>query len=787
MVKAAVAVVVTLLAGMSAVSTDQHGMPVTIADKVPPRVEPFRLGDVRLLEGPFRDAMIRDQDYLMSLDPNRLLHTFRLNAGLPSSAEPLGGWEAPDVELRGHTMGHYLSALAQMHAATGDARFKARADGLIAELAKVQDAAAKKFNPGYLSAFPEELFDRVDARQRVWAPYYTIHKIMAGLLDVYQLCGNEQALAVLRKQADWVKFRVDRLTDEQQQRALETEFGGMNEVIANLYAVTGEADYLRVAKKFDHGAIFDPLARGEDPLNRKHANTQIPKIIGAAREYELTGDERYRTIAAFFWDRVVHNRSYVIGGNSDGEAFFPPEEFSRHLGTSSAETCNTYNMLKLTRHLFSWDPSAQTMDYYERALFNHILPSQDPRTGGVLYYCPLRPGAFKTFSTPNDSFWCCVGTGMENHGKYNDTIYFHDDRSVYVNLFIPSELTWRDKGMTIRQETQFPANDSVRLTITAARPTRLTVRVRYPSWARHMSIRVNGQPYSVTQQPGSYAAIEREWKSGDQVLIWLPMALYTETMPDNPEMVAVMYGPLVLAADLGTAGLDKTRRYGPSAPTMREVPDLEVPAFVADSLAQVRMKIQPVPDKPLTFRTVGLARPSDVTLVPFNTIFEPRYNVYWNVYSPEEWTKRKSDLAAAAERRKEIEKRSIDTVDVNSDASEKAHAYAGERVQDGEMAGRRYRETGSGWLSYMLKIDPARPVTIVVFYRGGEGARRAFDVLVDGEQIASETLEYHPTEILDREYKVPERLTAGKASITVRFRPQANARTGGVFEVRTIQ
>lgn len=786
-IRTVAAVAATLVVSAGALTIDRHGMPVKVADKVPALAVPFKLTDVRLLDGPFREAMRRDEESLLSLEPDRLLHTFRINAGLPSSAQPLGGWEAPDVELRGHTLGHYLSAVAQMYATTGESKYKGRADAIVAELSKIQEAAAKKYHPGYLSAFPEELFDRVDARQRVWAPYYTIHKIMAGLLDVYQLCDNRQALEVLEKQADWVKFRVDRLTEEQQQRALQTEFGGMNEVLANLYAVSGNQEYLRIAKKFDHKLIFEPLARGEDPLNRLHANTQIPKIIGAAREYELTGDEQYRRIADFFWDRVVHYRSYVIGGNSDDESFFPPEEFSRHLGTSSAETCNTYNMLKLTRHLFSWTPAAGKMDYYERALFNHILPSQDPETGGVLYYCPLRPGAFKTFSTPTDSFWCCVGTGMENHGKYNDTIYFHDDQALYVNLFIPSELTWSDKGIKVRQETRFPREDTARLTFTADKPSRVTLKVRYPAWAQGFTLTVNGRPETVSAKAGSYASIDRAWKTGDVVQIELPMALHTESMPGNPKMLAVLYGPVVLAADLGTAGLDKTRRYGPSMPAMKDVPPIEVPGFVAADPKQVIAKIKPVAGQPLTFTTVGLAQPSEVMLVPFNTIFQPRYNVYWNLYTPAEWETHKTELAAAAARRKDIERRTTDGVDVSSDASEKAHAYAGDKVEEGEMAGRRYRDTGDGWLSYRLQIDPARPVTILATFRGSEGRRRAFDVLVDGEQIATETLEYHPTEMLDREYTVPERLTSGKRSITVKFQPLANARTGGVFELRTIQ
>jgi uncharacterized protein len=336
---------VTLLTGVSTDFLAQQNPNIRVQAKIPMKAYPFNLPDVRLLNGPFRDAMLRDQQYLLSVDADRLLHNFRVNAGLPSSAKPLGGWEAPDVELRGHSLGHYLSACALMYSSTGDERFKTKAEAIVAELAKVQQAMPLRgFHEGYLSAFPEEFFDRVDVAQRVWAPYYTLHKIMAGLLDVYAHCNDQQALDVLVKLTDWVKFRVDRLSEDQQQRALETEFGGMNEVLANLYAVTGNPEHLRVARKFDHRAVFDPLARGVDSLNGLHANTQIPKAIGAAREYELTGEDRYHDIASFFWQRVAHYRSYVIGGHSDDEHFFSIEQFSKHLGAASTETCNTYNM-----------------------------------------------------------------------------------------------------------------------------------------------------------------------------------------------------------------------------------------------------------------------------------------------------------------------------------------------------------------------------------------------------------------------------------------------------------
>jgi len=766
----------------------QENSRIKVQSKVPIKAFPFDLQDVRLLDGPFLDAMLRDQKYLLSVDSDRLLHMFRVTAGLPSSAKPLGGWEAPDVELRGHSLGHFLSACALMYSSTGDKRFKTKADAIVAELVKIQQAMPSRgFHPGYLSAFPEEFFDRVDARRRIWAPYYTIHKIMAGLLDMYLLCGNRQAFDVVLKKAEWVKFRVDRLSDEQQQAALETEFGGMNEVLANLYAVTGDPDHILLAKKFDHRAVFDPLARGEDSLNGLHANTQIPKAIGAARQYELTGEKRYHDIASFFWQRVAKHRSYVIGGHSDGEHFFPVENFSKYLGASTTETCNTYNMLKLTRHLFAWAPSAETMDFYERGLYNHILASQDPATGMMCYYVPLRPGAFKTFSTPEESFWCCVGTGMENHAKYPDTIYLHDAQSLYVNLFVASELTWKEKGMVVRQETRFPEQDATRLVLKLQKPVRLALRVRYPSWAQSgMTLATNGKRQHVNARPGSYVSVEREWHDGDAVDVRLPMTLRLEAMPDDPKMFALLYGPIVLAGDLGKEGMEDAKRYGPSAPQFGRVRPIEVPAFVCD-LKEVLTSVKPAPGAPLKFQTHGIGRPRDVSLFPLYRVFEPRYTVYWKVYSPAEWEKRNADLTSAEARRKEIERRTVDAVNISEPQSERDHNLQGEGTNEGFFEGRKWRAASRGGFSYELKVVPDKPVTLVCTYRGSEGRTRVFDVLVDGDKVATQTLEIHPTELFDFEYALAETLTRGKQRITVKFQAHPDAIAGSVFDVRTVQ
>ena len=599
-----------------------------ISPAVALKAEPFPLEDVRLLDGPFRDAMLRDKAYLLSLDADRLLHNFRVTAGLPSSAEPLGGWEGTNCELRGHCVGHYLSACALMYASTGDAELKKRTDYLVAELAKCQEAMpGQGFNKGFLSAYPESLFDRVDRAQRVWAPYYTLHKIMAGLLDAHLCCGNSQALDVLTRMADWLKLRVDRLSTAQMQRALGNEHGGMNEVLANLYAVTSNPDHLKLAQAFNHEAVFAPLAAGEDNLNGLHANTQIPKITGAARQYELTGDKRFHDIAEFFWQRVALNRSYVIGGDSDREHFFPTNDFSKHLSPETAETCNTYNMLKLTRHLSEWEPSAKLMDFYERGLYNQILASQDPDSGMMTYFVPLQAGRFKTYSTPLHSFWCCVGTGMENHAKYGDTIYFHGADALYVNLFIPSELHWTEKGVSVRQETKFPEEDTTTLTFDCASPAKFALHIRRPAWAGAMSVRVNGRKQKVASGPGSYLTIERAWRKQDKVEVRLPMRLHLETLPGDASHIAFLCGPVALAGRLGVEGLPPNGQEAPDQLDFAKLPAPEAPALPCKpdrALAQAKA----VKGKPLTFQ-LKTAEGRDILLVPFYQLHHERYAVYW--------------------------------------------------------------------------------------------------------------------------------------------------------------
>ncbi len=615
-------------------------IPIEAAPPVEPvsRLRNFDLAQVRLLPGPFLDAQSRDLQYLLSLDPERLLVMFWSTAGLGSSkgfGPTYGGWESPTSEVRGHIMGHYLSACALMYAATGDPRLKERTDHVVAELARCQQALAENgYHEGYLSAFPEYFFDRVDAQKEVWAPWYTMHKIMAGLLEVHVHTGNHQALEVLNRLAHWVGFRVDRLSPEQMQSSLRTEHGGMVEVLANLYAATGDTDDLRLAEAFNHHALIDPLARGADRLDLLHANTQIPKITGVAREYELTGRTEYRDIANYFWREVALKRSYALGGDSDDEHFFNVGEFVQHLTAVTAETCNTYNMLKLTEHVFAWKPSSQVMDFYERGLYNQILGSQDPETGMVTYFVPMESGRFKTYSTPDNSFWCCVGTGMENHAKYGEEIYVHDEKALYVNLFIPSELKWDERQFTLRQVTRFPEEPRSRLEVHTAHPQELTLLIRQPAWcAGPVGVSVNRQPVTAQLDPEGYLRLDRTWVDGDAVDISLPMALRTEALPGNPGTVAIFFGPVLLAAELGSADLPGGREEAVDQKDFVKLPLPDVPRLDGDP-ASILASLRPSYGGSLVFRTAGIGRPHDLTFIPFYRLHHERYAVYWQTGAP---------------------------------------------------------------------------------------------------------------------------------------------------------
>lgn len=619
-------------------------------------VRAFRPGQVSLLAGPFKEAQRRDVEYLLSLDPDRLLHNFRRFAGLKPKGPRYGGWES--TELAGHTLGHYLTALSLYYASSENERILDRINYIVDELARVQATQGD----GYASSIPggRELFREIEqgdiweaenfSLNGIWAPWYTIHKQFAGLLHAYWHADNEQALEVAQEYADWVYDTTENLTPSEWEHMLQTEYGGISESMADLYAITGNERYLELSNNFHDQAVLGPLADQEPILEGLHANTQVPKIISAARRYQLTGADSLETLATYFWDRVVNHHTFSPGGTGVHEYWQAPDSLAEHLIAATMETDVTYNMLRLTRYLFTLDPQARYMDYYERGLYNHILSSQEPRRGMMTYLHSLKPGHFLTYSTPEESFWCCVGTGMENHVKYNDTIYFRGrDGSLYVNLFIPSTLEWDERGLEVRQETRFPASNVTRLTVSTQAPVDMPLRIRRPSWATgEMTLHVNGEPVDVSGQPGSYLTIERRWTDGDVLEIQLPMELRTEAMPDDPTLATIFYGPIVLGGALGTDGMPEGGAFAASRMEYLEEPAPPVPVLVADP-SNVGDWVERVDDQPLTFRTDDVGRPEDVTLRPFYQLHHQRFNIYWDHLTEKEWNQQKDEILSEFE------------------------------------------------------------------------------------------------------------------------------------------
>lgn len=522
-------------------------------------VQCFDLEDVRLLPSRFRENMLRDSAWMMSIPADRLLHSFYNNSGVWGGKEggymtvkKLGGWESLDCELRGHTTGHILSALALMYGATGDEVFKVKSDSIVSGLAKVQKALGN----GYLSAFPEELINRNIRGEAVWAPWYTLHKILSGLIDQYLYTGNETALATARGMGDWAADKLAGIDEATRARMLRNEFGGINEAFYNLYALTGDEKYKSLATFFYHNEVIDPLKANDGDFGTKHTNTFIPKVLGEIRNYELTGSVPSREAAQFFWDEMIGKHVYASGSLSDKEHFFPLDKYAEHITGYTGETCCTYNMLKLGRHLFCISPESKIFDYYERALYNHILAQQDPENGMVVYFLPLATGTHKVYSTPENSFWCCVGSGFENHAKYAESIYFKssDSEALYVNLFIPSSLRWEEKGVHLVQENNFPAEPSTTLTLTETSKAPLAIKLRYPHWAEAVSVKINGKKQMEIKGTDGYLTLQRKWKKGDRIEVSFDTDIRIEQSPaDN--LVNLFYGPVLLAGRLGTEGM----------------------------------------------------------------------------------------------------------------------------------------------------------------------------------------------------------------------------------------
>ncbi|MEG3172374.1 glycoside hydrolase family 127 protein [Sphingomonas sp. ZB1N12] len=598
------------------------------------RLRAFDLADVTLGEGPFLHAQRKTEAYLLALQPDRMLHNFRVNAGLAAKAPVYGGWESDplwaDINCHGHTLGHYLSACALAYRSTGDRRFKARIDHIARELAACQTASGS----GLVCAFPDGpalVAAHLRGEKITGVPWYTLHKVYAGLRDATLLADSDTSRAVLLRLADWAVVASRPLSDAQFETMLDTEHGGMNEVFADLYTMTGTADYRTMAERFSHKAILAPLAKSRDHLDGLHANTQVPKIIGFQRVWEVTGKPEYRDASEFFWKTVALTRSFATGGHGDNEHFFPVADFAEHvLSPKGSETCCQHNMLKLTRALFLHDPQAGYADYYERTLYNGILASQDPDSGMATYFQGARPGYMKLYHTPENSFWCCTGTGMENHVKYRDSIYFHDDRALYVNLFVPSAVRWKDKDAVLTQVTAFPDAATTTMRWTLKRPTDLTLKLRHPGWSRSAVVLVNGVEAMRSTNPGRYLELARGWRDGDTVELRLDMRAGVERSPAAPDIVAFTYGPLVMAGSFGREGLApgsdiivNERKYGEYNAAPFTPPTL---AGDPETIAQDMRK----GDRPLEF-TILAADRQPVRMVPYFRVAHERYATYWPI------------------------------------------------------------------------------------------------------------------------------------------------------------
>ncbi len=743
--------------------------------------KPLPLAAVRLRPSDYATAVEVNRLYLHRLSPDRLLHNFRKYAGLPPKAEIYGGWESDTIA--GHTLGHYLTALVQTWEQTGDGEMRRRADYIVTELAEAQ----AKRGTGYVGALGrkrkdgtivdgEEIFPEIMKGQiksggfdlnGAWSPLYTVHKLFAGLLDVHAGWGNAQAMTVLVGLAGYFERVFAALDDAQTQEVLGCEYGGLNESYAELYARSGDRRWLAMARKLYDRRVLDPLAAREDKLANFHANTQVPKLIGLARLYELTGEEKDRTAATFFWDRVTGHHSYVIGGNADREYFTAPDTIAQHITEQTCEHCNTYNMLKLTRHLYGWQPDGALFDYYERAHLNHVMSAQDPSTGGFTYMTPLMTGAPREYSTvKDDAFWCCVGSGMESHAKHGESIFWEDDAGgLIVNLYIPADADWARRKAKLTLDTRYPFEPESRLTFTRVKAGRFPVALRVPGWAAGKAVvTVNGSATTPMFERG-YAIIDRRWIAGDTVAITLPLDLRIEEASGDADTIAILRGPMVMAADLGPADV----KWDKADPALvgSDLLAAFTPAAVAGRYA-----------------TRGIGRPGDLEFAPFYKQYQRHSATYFKRFSDAAWVRKEAAFTAEQARLKDIAARSVDTMFLGEMQPERDHGLTSEISYPVAYRGRNGRDARSGgYFEFGMKTKPG-PLVLQATYWGDERSR-TFDILVDNVKVATQTLNAdRPGQFFDVDYPLPEALTRGKQQVKVKFLPHDRSSAGPVFGVR---
>ncbi len=788
------------------------------------RARPVPSSRVRVLGGPLKRAQDLTAKYLLELEPDRMLAYYRVRAGLPQKAEPYSGWDGGGRNLTGHIAGHYLSAVSLMYLATADARYKERADYVVRELKAVQD----KHSDGYLSALEggREAFAELskgDIRSAafdlngLWSPWYTLHKTFAGLRDAHRHTGNRTALAVETKFAAWAEGVLAPLDDAQVAKMLNTEHGGMNEVLVDLYADTGDRRWLDLSYRFEHHELTDALKRHQDNLNGKHGNCQIPKLIGSAARYAYVGDAGDLIAASFFWDRVTQHHSYATGGHGLAEYFGPPDVLGARVDGRACESCNTYNMLKLTRRLFSFRPDAFYADFQERAIFNHALASIDPESGRTSYMVPVGRGVQQEYQDMLRSFTCCVGTGMENHGLYGDGLYYESADTLWVNLFVPSTAEFTLGGVRLAMDTPFPdgGNATIRLTLPA--PRTFTLAIRRPSWAGdEFGVRVNGAPVDQLRiatlragaaggrdvpidrpviQPSTYVELRRTWKSGDTVEITFRKQLRLEATPDNKSVTAIMWGPLALAGDHGPR-VEGRGRTADGAATVPPPPP-PVPVLVAAG-RPLSEWLAPAESRDGDFRTTAIARvpgepgaPTNVALTPFYRTHGRRYSIYFDVITPAELEARDTQVAAERERIRRLEAATLGFVQPGNTDQERELGYRSDPAdRPVQRAAGRSGRAGAGWFSFDLPVDGSSEIAVVVTYLNDLGLPPAtgnFNVLVDGTSIARFEPNAAAVGFYDARYTVPADLVRGKVKVTIRFEAAPNGRIAPVFGVRTIR
>ena len=761
----------------------------------------FPLGDVKLLDGPLQRARDLNIRTLLQYDCDRLLAPYRIQAGLEPRKKAYPNWDGLD----GHVGGHYLAAMA-MNAATGNEECRRRMEYMLAELQECADANVKNhpdWGKGYVGGMPDSeniwsKFKKGDfsVYSRAWAPFYNLHKMYAGLRDAWLYCGNEQAKNLFLGFCDWAIDLTAGLTDAQMEQMMGNEHGGMNEVLADAYAITLDQKYLTVARRFSHRMLLDPMSQRVDRLDNLHANTQVPKAVGFARIAELGGDETFNDAAEFFWDVVTGERSLAFGGNSRREHFPSKEACTDFINDiDGPESCNTFNMLRLTEHLHRRNPDARYADYYELALFNHILSTQHPEHGGYVYFTPARPRHYRNYSAPNEAMWCCVGTGMENHGKYGQFIYTHKGNALFVNLFVSSELNWREKGVTLRQETGFPYGETSRITVVAGKGT-FPVLVRYPDWVKPgaFQVQVNGKPVEIVTGPGSYVTIDRKWKRGDVIDVTFPMHNSVKYLPNVPQYVALMHGPILLGMKTGTEDLAHLiaddSRFGQYA-SGAKLPLDGAPILIDDHIDRIAEHLKPVAGKPLHYTLdVKMENPIRNEIQPFFEIHDARYMMYWLTLSEQGYKDYLEGLARAEKERQELEARTVDKVQPGEQQPETDHKMETNGSSTGNTNDVFFRDARNGrFFSYLMKTDGRTDLSLrLQFWGVGEWKTHEFDIFVDEELLTSvnNTGKYRISEFKYETFPIPASMLEGKEQVRVKFVAKPGKQVGEIYGVRLV-